>query len=299
MKKVNIVQKKVKIEGLFFILPALLFLSLSVVFPLFKIFQYSFYKYSIHSNSSVFVGLEHYWHIFSDNLFWISLKNTLIFTIVSIILHLVISYPIATLLNTKWPNIKVRNFFRGVLIFPFLFSAPAAALLWGILFRPLGYLNYIIQALFGTTLSFLGDPNIALFSVILVNGWIYFPLYMILILGGLQSIPKSMYEASRMDGASGFQSFWYITIPQMYPLTITIILIDFATTFIQFDLVWTMTRGGPLYSTYLLSFFVYNKGLQEARFGYGSAVSLVIVIIVSLAVALYLIPYFKRLEDEP
>jgi len=282
------------LRGFFYVGPAFVFLLLIVIFPLFKVFQYSFQEYF--DRSFVFTGLMNYQRLFSDELFWLSIKNTFIFTIGTIILHLVISWVIALLLNAKGPSLKVRNFFRGALLFPFLFSAPAAALLWGILYQPLGYPNYIIEQLFGTTINFLGDPRYALFSVLLVNLWTSFPLYMILILGGLQSISKSMYEAARMDGADWFQSLWHITLPQMRTLMMTIIVIDFATTFIHFDLVWTMTKGGPLRSTYLISFFLYQRGMQAFKFGYASAVGVIIALIVSACVGPLVFFYSKRWE---
>lgn len=281
-----------------FIVPVLVFLSLSIAFPLFKVFQYSFQKYSPQSNSLIFVGLEQYRHLFSDHLFWISVKNAFLFTISTMILHLGLSYLVALLLNAKWPEIRLRNFFRGILILPYLFSAPAAALLWGILYQPLGYLNYISEQLFGTIINFLGDPKLALLSVVFVNGWASFPIFMVLILGGLQSIPKSTYEAAQIDGANRFQSFWYVTLPQMRSLTMTVILIDFACTFIHFDLVWTMTRGGPLYSTYLVSFFLYERGIQQVRLGYGAAVGVIITLIMCACIAIYVVLYSKRLEVE-
>ncbi|KKN16234.1 hypothetical protein LCGC14_0977950 [marine sediment metagenome] len=282
------------LRGFFYVGPAFIFLLLIVIFPLFKVFQYSFQEYF--DRSFVFTGLMNYQRLFSDKLFWLSLKNTFIFTIGTVILHLAISWVIALLLNAQGPNPKVRNFFRGALLFPFLFSAPAAALLWGILYQPLGYPNYIIEQLFGTTINFLGDPRYALFSVLLVNLWTSFPLYMILILGGLQSISKSMYEAARMDGADWFQLLWHITLPQMRTLMMTIIVIDFATTFIHFDLVWTMTKGGPLRSTYLISFFLYQRGMQAFKFGYASAVGVIIALIVSACVGLLIFFYSKRGE---
>ena len=282
------------LRGFFYVGPAFIFLLLIVIFPLFKVFQYSFQEYF--DRSFVFTGLMNYQRLFSDKLFWLSIKNTFIFTIGTVILHLAISWVIALLLNAQGPNTKVRNFFRGALLFPFLFSAPAAALLWGILYQPLGYPNYIIEQLFGTTINFLGDPRYALFSVLLVNLWTSFPLYMILILGGLQSISKSMYEAARMDGADWFQLLWHITLPQMRTLMMTIIVIDFATTFIHFDLVWTMTKGGPLRSTYLISFFLYQRGMQAFKFGYASAVGVIIALIVSACVGLLIFFYSKRGE---
>jgi ABC-type sugar transport system permease subunit len=289
---------KYDLKGLLFLAPALVFLTFSIAFPLFSIFQRSFQEYSVQIRSFVSVGIDQYRKLFSDPLFWTSLKNTFLFTGGSILLHLGISYPVALLLSAKWPSIRTRNFFRGALLFPFLFSAPAAALLWGLLFRPLGPLNYVIESVFGSTVAFLGDTRWALASVLLVNGWKSFPLYMVLILGGLQSIPTVLYDAARVDGANWFQTFLHVTIPQMRTLTMTIVLIDFATTFIHFDLVWTMTKGGPLRSTYLMSFFLYQKGLKVFKLGYGSAIGVVVAVIMAFCIATYLLLYTKGEELE-
>ena len=284
------------VEGFVFLAPALLLLLLSIAFPLFRVIQRSFQEYSAQAGGFEYVGLKQYQHLFSDPLFWISVRNTFIFTIGSIALHLGLAYPIALLLNTRWPSVKVRNFFRGAFILPFLFSPPAAALLWGLLFRPLGPLNYGLSKLGVGQIAFLGDPSWALFSVMLVNAWVYFPLYMILILGGLQSIPKILYDAARVDGANWIQRFIYVTLPQMRTLVMTVILIDFATSFIHFDLVWTMTKGGPLRSTYLISFFLYEKGLRDFRLGYGSAVGVVIALIMAICISAYVFVAIRREE---
>jgi len=284
------------LEGVAFLSPALLLLLLSIAFPLFRVIQRSFQEYSAQAGGFQYVGLKQYQHLFSDPLFWISVRNTFIFTLGSIALHLGFAYPIALLLNTRWPNVKIRNFFRGAFILPFLFSPPAAALLWGLLYRPLGPLNYGLSKLGVEPIAFLGDPNWALFSVMLVNSWVYFPLYMILILGGLQSIPKILYDAARVDGANWFQRFIYVTLPQMRTLVMTVILIDFATSFIHFDLVWTMTKGGPLRSTYLISFFLYQKGLRDFRLGYGSAVGVVIALIMAICISAYVFIAIRREE---
>jgi multiple sugar transport system permease protein len=290
-------KNRFELRGFLFIAPAIIFLLVVVIYPLFKVFEYSFQEYTAQS-SFTFAGLNQYKRLFSDELFWISIKNTFLFTIGTIILDLSLSWGIALLLNVKWPNTKTRNFFRGALLLPFLFSAPASALLWGILYQPLGFLNYIIEQLSGTTISFLGDTRYALLSVLWVNVWKNFPLIMILVLGGLQSIPRNLYEAAAIDGANPIQRFWHVTLPQMRSLMMTIILIDFATTFIHFDLVWTMTKGGPLRTTYLISFFLYQRGMKAFKFGYASAIGVVTALIISACVGAYLFIYSRRMEAE-
>lgn len=288
-------QGKVEWRGFLFLLPAILFLLLVVIYPLFKVFQYSFHKYTT-QGAFAFAGLKHYEQLLQDGLFWISLKNTFLFTAGTIALDLALSWGIALLLNIKWPNLRIRNFFRGALLLPFLFSAPASALLWGILYQPLGLLNYIIELFSGTTIGFLGDTRYALLSVLWVNVWKNFPLIMILILGGLQSIPQTLYEAAAIDGAKRIQRFWHVTLPQMRSLMMTVIVIDFATTFIHFDLVWTMTKGGPLRTTYLISFFLYQRGMKAFKFGYASAIGVVTALVISVCVGVYILIYSRRAE---
>jgi len=118
-------------KGFLFLAPALILLLLSIAFPLFRVIQRSLQEYSTQAGGFKYVWFNQYHQLFSDSLFWISVRNTFVFTLGSIALHLGLAYPIALLLNAKWPNTKVRNFFRGAFILPFLFSPPAAALLWG------------------------------------------------------------------------------------------------------------------------------------------------------------------------
>lgn len=289
-------REKFDLRGLLFVGPALLFLFASIIYPLLTIFPQSFQEYSSQSRSFVFVGLTQYQRLLTDELFWFSIKTTLFFTIVTVILHLIVGWGVALLLNARWPNFKVRNFFRGILILPWIFSAPASALLWRLLYHSQGLLVYLTQQIFHTRINFLSDPKWAIFSVLFVNAWNYYPLYMMLILGGLQAIPQSLYEATKVDGANRVQSFWHITLPQMNSLIMTIVIIDFITTFIHFDLVWTMTKGGPLRSTYLISFFLYEKGLLTYKFGYASALSVVIALIIFTFLFGYIALYSRKGE---
>ena len=121
---------KFDLKGLFFVGPALIFLFAIIIYPLLTIFPQSFQEYSSELRSFVFVGLTQYQRLLTDELFWSSIKTTLIFTIITVILHLIVGWAIALLLNARWPNFRVRNFFRGILILPWIFSAPASAFLW-------------------------------------------------------------------------------------------------------------------------------------------------------------------------
>lgn len=288
-------KEKYDLVGILFIGPPIIYLFLIIIYPLITIFPASFQEYVPSSQSFVFVGLKQFQRLFADKLFWLSIKTTFAFAGFTVILHLLLAWALALLLNTRWwPSWRVRNLFRAVLLFPWIFSPAACALLWGILYHPRGFLSYFSQQLLHTRIGFLSDPKVALWSVLLVNGWNWYPFYMIILLGGLQSIDRSLYESSEIDGANRFQSFFHITLPLMTPLMMMIVIIDFIGTFIVFDLVWIMTKGGPLRTTYLISFFLYEKGLMTYKLGYASAVSVFMALFLSAFVAVYLILYLRR-----
>ena len=287
---------KFDLRGLFFVGPALIFLFSTIIYPLLTIFPQSFQEYSSEMRSLVFVGLTQYQRLLTDKLFWFSIKTTLIFTIVTVLLHLIVGWAIALLLNAKWPDLRVRNVFRGILILPWIFSATGIRLTMASSVSFSGVARVSYAAGFSHTHQFLSDPRWAMPSVLLVNAWNFYPLYMMLLLGGLQAIPQSLNEAARVDGASRLQAFWHITLPQMSSLMMTIVIIDFIATFIHFDLVWTMTKGGPLRSTYLISFFLYEKGLLTYKFGYASALSVIIALIICTFLIGYIILYARKEE---
>ena len=285
-----------EVMGIIFIAPAMIYLFIVIVYPLITIIPSSFQEYVTSSRSFIFVGLKQYQRLLSDRVFWTSIKTTFIFTVIMVIQHLVLGLAVASLLNARWFSIRLRNFFRGIILLPWIFSPAASALLWGILYHPRGLLTYLTQQFLHMRIGFLSDPRWALFSVLLVNAWNYAPFCIIILLGGLQSIPDSLYEAAKVDGSNWIESFLYITLPQMKFIITTLAVIIFITTFVHFDLVWIMTGGGPLRSTYLISFYLYNKGMLTYKFGYASAVSVVMAFFISIFVVINLILYSRKGE---
>lgn len=288
-------KERYDLTGLLFIGPPVVYLFLVIVYPLMTVFTTSVQEYIPLTQSFVFVGFKQFQRLFAEDFFWLSIRTTFVYAGSMVILHLLLAWALALLLNAKWwRNWRVRNGFRAGLLFPWIFSPAATALLWGILFHPRGLLSYLSQQLLHTRIGFLSDPKIALWSVLTVAAWNGYAFYMILLLGGLQSISPSLYEASEIDGAGRLRSFFHITLPLMIPLMTMLVIIDFITTFIAFDLIWIMTKGGPLRATYLVSFFLYQKGLMTSKFGYASAISVFMALFLSAFVGVYLILYLRR-----
>jgi len=282
------VQLQRMLTGYAFIAPAILFLLSVSIYPLTRTFFMS--TFDVQAGDRIFVGVQHYVELLQDRWFWNSLKNIVIFTGSSVILHLLIGLVFALLLNETWFSTTLRNFMRGVLILPWVFSTAASGLMWSLLFHPFGLLNYIAVGLLGSTqpIEFLSTPTMAMASVVAVNTWKSYPFYMIIILGGLQTIPPALYEAAKVDGANAWQRFRYVTLPQLRPVLIAISIIDIITTAGHVDLINILTRGGPLRSTETVAFYVYKTGLLDGNLGYGAAISTLMLILLTTLIVIYL-----------
>ncbi|NQT60030.1 MAG: sugar ABC transporter permease [Bacteroidetes bacterium] len=282
------IERKRLITGCLLFLPVFIFLFAIFIVPLLSVIKQSFLRYDIATHQSFFAGLDNYITIMKDSTFHISLINAFVFTSTAIVFHMLFGWIFALMLWRAWPIDGLRSFFKSIILIPWIFSAPAAALIFKLLYHPQGFLNYFSMTFFDIRIGFLSDPKIALFSVLAVCAWKDFVMYMVLLLGGLQRIPESLYEAAKLDGCTPIKTFRYITFPIMKPLTLILILIDFVTTINHFDLIWVMTKGGPLKSTYLPGFLIYEKGIQRFDLGYATALSMVMLFIVIIVMVLYL-----------
>jgi len=285
-------------SGYLFIAPAILYLTFVVGYSIIYTIRLSFFEFSYGTRIPSFVGFKHYVKLLSDQDIWSSARVTLVFTVAAVVLHLLVGGLFALLLNERWFSVQLRNGIRGLLILPWLFSFAAAALVWGLLFHPFGVLNYFARVL-GITdgaVEFLGRAQLALPSLIVVNIWKTFPFYMVMILGGLQSIPTELYEAAKVDGASPLQRFWRITLPLVRPVLVAITSLDIITTFGHYDLVKTLTEGGPFGTTRTLAYYIWLTGFQDGNFGYGAAASVVLLACLSGATLLYLRLFAQKEE---
>lgn len=266
--------------GYLFIAPAVIFLALMIAYPLLSTLRMSLFDVDFRSKTSTFVGLHFYGEVLTDSIFWSSLKNTVLYTFGSVVLHVLLGGGLALLLNERWAPMQIRNVFRGLFIIPWLFSVAASALIWALLYQPVGPLNHLLVT-FGVAqepIDFLGNRNIALWALVFVNVWKYFPFHLIVILGNLQTIPLDLYEAAWVDGANRLRRFRHITLPMMRPSLVALIAIDIISTFGVFDIVKLMTNGGPYRSTQTVAYYLWQVGLRDVNFGFGSAISIIMLV---------------------
>ncbi|PAE25921.1 sugar ABC transporter permease [Bacillus sp. 7894-2] len=255
--------------------PVLLIFSLFLFFPVLFAFFMSFHQWGM-IGTPEFVGVENYVRLFKDPLFWISIKNTLIFSL-SVPLKVAIALFIAVLLNQK---IRGLGFYRAAFFFPVVLSMVVVGLVWQWMFSPsYGFINYVLEKLGLPLQNMLIDSDQAMIVLIIVSIWKGLGSNLLLFLAGLQAIPSSVYEAAEIDGANSWQKFWHITVQLLKPTTLFVLIITLIGSFKIFDLAYVITGGGPGTSTMVLVHYIYQEAFQRFDMGYASAAAYVFFII--------------------
>jgi len=265
-----------------------------MLFPMIAVLRYSLLDGAIMKPNAAFVGLENYQTIFSDPVFWQAVGQTLYFTIMSVVFHLLIGLAFALMLNSDRIDPKIRSVLRVLYILPWLFTAVIIAIIWRLLLDPNGVINGVLIALHivNFKVEWFSSTKTALNALTFANIWAGYPLYMVSLLAGLQGISRDLYEAAGIDGANELQKFRYITIPQLMPIMISIALLDFIWTMQVFPLVWMTTGGGPIYATEVLSTYTYKLAFSRYQFSLAAA-SAICILIMSMSVTYFYIKHQK------
>jgi multiple sugar transport system permease protein len=287
-----------KLAPFAYLSPTILLLTILSVIPIGMVFYYSLMDNVIMNRNPVFVGMANYAEILGDSIFRQALGNTLYFTGMSVIFHLIIGLSFALLLNTKAISPMTRALFRVVYILPWVFTASIIAILWRLMLNPNGVINYLLMwsGLASEKIEWLGSRQLALHTVTFINIWAGYPFYMVSLLAGLQGIPNEYYEAGTIDGANGRQLFRFITLPQLKPIILSLAMLDIIWTMQQFTLIWMTTGGGPIRVTEMLSTFTYKLAFSAYQFSLASANAFVILVL-SMIVALFYVRH-QRASDE-
>lgn len=261
-----------------FIAPASLTILLLVVYPILYGIYISFFDTNL-VNKWNFVGLKYYIQALTDPPFLHSLWKTMIFTVTVVGGHFVLGFLFASVLNM---DIRMRTIFRGILILPWLFPDVVIAYLFKwILNTQGGILNELLIhfRLIAEPAGWLSTSKTAFLCVILVSIWKGYPLVMVQILAGIQTISTDMYEAANIDGANFWNKFCYITLPALKPILTTILILDTVWVFKQFTLIWLMTSGGPGSTTMVSAIEIYKNAFTYFKYGFASAQSVYILIV--------------------
>ena len=297
-KKVRSLRRSKAVVPYAYLSPTILLLTILSLLPIGMVFYYSLMDNVITNQNPVFVGLANYLEILTDDVFLQAISNTLYFTLMSVVFHLILGLAFALLLNTELVSPIVRALFRVVYILPWVFTATIIAVLWRLMLNPNGIVNYLLSwaGLISDKVEWLSSRQLALHSVTFINIWAGYPFYMVSILAGLQGIPDELYEAGTIDGANNSQLFRFITLPQLKPILISLAMLDFIWTVQQFTLIWMTTGGGPIHVTEMLSTFTYKLAFSSYKFSLAST-SAFVILIVSMVVALFYVRHQTASND--
>jgi ABC-type sugar transport system permease subunit len=270
------------LAGYLFIAPAMLIFFVFTLLPVAIALYLSFTNYDVFTRMD-WIGTLNYQDVFEDEFFWRALENTVKYTAGTIPLSMAIGLGLAMLLNQKLRGLGI---YRTVYYVPVVTSMVAVAMIWIQLFDPLyGVISSGLESIGIRGIDWLGDPNLALPSIIAVSVWKVIGWNMLIYLAGLQGIPDYLKEAASIDGANRWQTFWKITLPLLAPTTFFIFVTSLIGAFQVFDQVYVMTGGGPANATTTLVHQIYNAAFKALDMGYAAAMSFVlfgIILVVSL-----------------
>ncbi len=277
---------------LLFLLPAFVVVIFLTVYPLTRVFYLSFYRYNPIRNIDRFVGFGNYTRLFSDRFFLIGLKNTFLFSVGATMTEVILGLGLALLFNVKF---RGRKLLLPLVIFPMMFSTMVICAIWRSMYHyEYGIFNYALRSLGLDPVKWLIDRNLALWSVVLVDIWQWTPMAFLILLAGLQSIPVELYEAARVDGATGVRLFRHITLPLLRNHIFLALLLRSIDTFKIFDKVYALTGGGPGTATETISFYIYREGFRYFNVGRASAAAVVMFFAVGLVSVLYIRQVWRR-----
>lgn len=262
-----------------FLLPGILLYLFIVLVPLAVAVYFSFFKWSGGLNKD-FIGLHNYVQLLQDRKFWFSFRNNLIITLLSIVGQLGIAFALAVVLQSRW--IRFREFHRTVLFLPVVLPAVVVGFIWNLIYsQHYGILNGLLDSLHleGWIRPWLDNPKIVIYSVTVPIIWQWIGLYLIIFLAALQNIPEEIYEAAEIDGATGLRKVFSITLPLMYNTLKVAVMLCISGNMKIFDSIYVMTGGGPGISSTVMAQYAYTTSFGQFSFGYGSAISIGMIII--------------------
>ena len=259
------------LAGYLFVLPNFVGFFVFMMIPIVMGFGISLTDYDGFAQMN-FVGLKNYIDMFSDEYFLVSVRNNFLYTLVTVPLTLVFSTLLAVALNA---GLKGSTLFKTMYFFPYITSMVAVGIIWTLLFNPtVGPINNFLRAVgVDSPPKWLLSTTWALWAVMIVAVWKQTGYYMVMILAGLQSIPKQLYEAAEVDGAGPVRKFFSITLPLLSPTTFMVSILAIISSFQVFDLIQIMTEGGPGRATNVLVYRIYQEGFQYMHYGYASAMA--------------------------
>ena len=278
-----------RIRPYLLLLPALMIISLVIFYPIVKAVAMSFQSVNLIRLDQVhFIGLQNYIRVLRDPVFWVALKNTVIYVLGSVGFQFVLGFITALLINQEF---KCRGLIRGLILIPWALPGVLAAFMWSLVLNGnYGLVNDVLFRLgiIKDFIPWLSQPNTALGATILATVWRGAPFFAVMLLAGLQAVPVELREAARIDGANRYQEFANVTIPIMMPVIITTTLLRIIWTANFVEIIYLMTQGGPGYSSQVLCVYTFMCAKGSLDYGFASALAMFLTLILLATIGMYL-----------
>ncbi len=272
------------------ILPGIIATSLLILYPFGSAIYLGFTEYSwAFDESPRFVGLQNYTRLLFDRVFGVALQNSLVYTFFVVILQFVFGFGVALCVNVSFPG---RNFFRGLTLIPWLVPTVVAALIWRWMYSfEFGIINHFLSTagILRAAVDWLGNRRTALLAVIVVDVWKAIPFMAVMLLAGLQSVSRELYDVAKIDGCNIYQEFRYVTLPSMKGIIVTALILRTIWTLNRFDVIYLMTAGGPANATQILPTYAYVVAFSSFNMGKAAAITGVLMVLMTIAT----IGYFR------
>ena len=260
-----------------FVLPAVLTLSAFMFGPIIFALSLAFYDWHLLAPTREYVGLSNFVELAGDEVFLIAMKNTIVYALGVVPVQTMLALLLAVAANQAIPG---RIFFRTAYYIPSITSSVVTSVIFLWIYSKSGLLNYLLSFFGITGPDWIGSPRYALGSIMALNVWSTSGYFMIAFLAGLQGIPKSLYEAARVDGANAWSRFWHVTIPGIRPTMLFVATLGLIGSFQVFDQIYVMSNGGPVHATTTMSYFIFNGAFKYFRFGYAAAASIILFVLI-------------------
>ncbi len=284
-----------KMTPYFLLLPAIVFTLFVLAFPLLQNLINSFREISLIKGAGGWSGLKNFGLVIEDKVFWLALRNSVVYSVLGTLLSMITGLLIALMLNHKLG--RINNVFKFIYTVPWVVSPVVAGFAWKWLLNDsFGLVNYWLKSfgLISENITWLGNADTALICVIVARVWQFYPFAMVMFLAGLQAIPLDLYEAAEVDGAHSYGKFFNITLPMLKPVTMVLLLLGLIWSFNDFNMVFVMTRGGPINASMVLPVLVREFSFVQFNMGKGSALSILIFMALASMSFLYLKMITKR-----
>jgi len=281
-------ERRNAIFGIVLVVPLLLWLVITIGYPLVLCVKLSFLNVEFIGEIGSFVGFSNFVEVLKEDILWFSLLKSLVWTIGNLLLQTGLGFFAALVLNV---NTKATRFIRSWVVLPWILPTVVLAIMWRwMLSGTFGVINYLLirLGLVSAPINYLGSVKEAMGALVFINSWRWFPFISVLLLAALQSIPQELQEAAVIDGANGMQVFRYVTLPALRPVMSVLGVLGPLLTFNVFDVIWMLTQGGPSKATYTVPVLIYERGFKAFAMSEAATVSILSFVFLLVFVAVYL-----------